>query len=1222
NDAPDITIGGGSAAESLTETDTTLSTSGTLVATDVDLTDVVTLGATTIGTSGNVNSISDASFLSMFSITGDLTSAETTDSLSWSFNSNGEAFDYLASGETLVLTYTVSLIDDHSTPASDTQDVVITITGTNDAPDITIGGGSAAESLTETDTTLSTSGTLVATDVDLTDVVTLGATTIGTSGNVNSISDASFLSMFSITGDLTSAETTDSLSWSFNSNGEAFDYLASGETLVLTYTVSLIDDHSTPASDTQDVVITITGTNDAPDNNAPIAIPSTINLDEDTTYVFSVSDFNFTDVDGDELASIRITSLSGDGVLQLNGSDVSLNQVIIASDISDGLLTFSPTENSNGLGYDNFEFSVSDGTAESENTTTVTVNVSPINDAPIVSLSDITFDEDTTYVFSVSDFNFTDVDGDELSSIRVTSLSGDGVLQLNGSDVSLNQVIIASDISDGLLTFSPTENSNGLGYDSFEFRASDGSAESENISTLTVDVTPVNDAPIVSLSDITFDEDTTYVFSVSDFNFTDVDGDELSSIRVTSLSGDGVLQLNGSDVSLNQVIIASDISSGLLTFSPTENSNGLGYDNFEFSVSDGTAESENTSTVTVDVTPVNDAPVATLSKISFNKDSSYTFSLSDFEFTDVDGDTLESIRVTSLSNYGSLNLDGNAVSLNQVITASDISEGLLIFSPTPSNTGIVGYDSFEFSVSDGSIESTVSSTLTVDIYKLNNASVGVAVEKVIDLSAIQEVEVGEVIYTVSSSALDISANTAPETIYTIMEEPQYGTIRNTNLNINLGVNDTFTQADIDFNYISYTNDGVDLLPDSFTFFVSLDGGATVNSYTVDLSYSEVYSFAINIDLVSQIMDVAVNGEESEGAAVLVQAEPQPDVENETDDNILWSLIGATTNSDLIIRISEEVIKGTGSELNPYILNASGAEKVFLAALFQDYNTDIEISGINLDKSSVYLLVNVNENDIFITAEPNFNGEVKLKVRLSNNDQVEEVYYTIKVSQNAENLNNQVNLEQSDYIALFPGENSFTHLWGNTSDQSVERAGDDFNHALNSQQPQPVLENIVSRLLTASLDMGSINQSVQLVVGELIASGMKKDLLVNLSVHMILDIKSKVDRTEIIKSLLANQNLDDDLLVAVYNLLAKIDKEVAEEFIDELARSKYQDVIQYLANLELVLEDNVGYLEAIKAFILSGEDEFNFKNLDIDKEEKEQQSKIQEVKKKILSLFKK
>ncbi|MCF6768153.1 Ig-like domain-containing protein, partial [Thiotrichales bacterium 19S11-10] len=1222
NDAPDITIGGGSAAESLTETDTTLSTSGTLVATDVDLTDVVTLGATTIGTSGNVNSISDASFLSMFSITGDLTSAETTDSLSWSFNSNGEAFDYLASGETLVLTYTVSLIDDHSTPASDTQDVVITITGTNDAPDITIGGGSAAESLTETDTTLSTSGTLVATDVDLTDVVTLGATTIGTSGNVNSISDASFLSMFSITGDLTSAETTDSLSWSFNSNGEAFDYLASGETLVLTYTVSLIDDHSTPASDTQDVVITITGTNDAPDNNAPVAIPSTINLDEDTTYVFSVSDFNFTDVDGDELSSIRITSLSSDGSLQLDGSDVSLNQVIIASDISDGLLTFSPTENSNGLGYDNFEFSVSDGFTESENTTTVTVNVSPINDAPTATLSDITFDEDTTYVFSISDFNFTDVDGDELSSIRITSLSSDGSLQLDGSDVGLNQVVIASDISSGLLTFSPTENSNGLGYDSFEFRASDGSAESENISTLTVDVTPVNDAPIVSLSDITFDEDTTYVFSISDFNFTDVDGDELSSIRVTSLSGDGVLQLNGSDVSLNQVIIASDISDGLLTFSPTENSNGLGYDNFEFSVSDGFTESENTSTVTVDVTPVNDAPVATLSKISFNKDSSYTFSLSDFEFTDVDGDTLESIRVTSLGNYGSLSLDGNAVSLNQVITASDISEGLLIFSPTPSNTGIVGYDSFEFSVSDGSIESTVSSTLTVDIYKLNNASVGVAVEKVIDLSAIQEVEVGEIIYTVSSSALDISANTAPETIYTIMEEPQYGTIRNTNLNINLGVNDTFTQADIDFNYISYTNDGVDLLPDSFTFFVSLDGGATVNSYTVDLSYSEVYSFAINIDLVSQIMDVAVNGEESEGAAVLVQAEPQPDVENETDDNILWSLIGATTNSDLIIRISEEVIKGTGSELNPYILNASGAEKVFLAALFQDYNTDIEISGINLDKSSVYLLVNVNENDIFITAEPNFNGEVKLKVRLSNNDQVEEVYYTIKVSQNAENLNNQVNLEQSDYIALFPGENSFTHLWGNTSDQSVERAGDDFNHALNSQQPQPVLENIVSRLLTASLDMGSINQSVQLVVGELIASGMKKDLLVNLSVHMILDIKSKVDRTEIIKSLLANQNLDEDLLVAVYNLLAKIDKEVAEEFIDELARSKYQDVIQYLANLELVLEDNVGYLEAIKAFILSGEDEFNFKNLDIDKEEREQQSKIQEVKKKILSLFKK
>ena len=56
--------------------------------------------------------------------------------------------------------------------ASDTQTVTVTITGTNDAPDIhLVTTDSAAATLAETNAALSTSGTLTVNDADLSDTV-------------------------------------------------------------------------------------------------------------------------------------------------------------------------------------------------------------------------------------------------------------------------------------------------------------------------------------------------------------------------------------------------------------------------------------------------------------------------------------------------------------------------------------------------------------------------------------------------------------------------------------------------------------------------------------------------------------------------------------------------------------------------------------------------------------------------------------------------------------------------------------------------------------------------------------------------------------------------------------------------------------------------------------------------------------------------------------------
>ncbi|MCB2170926.1 MAG: cadherin-like domain-containing protein, partial [Deltaproteobacteria bacterium] len=128
--------------------------------------------------------------------------------------------------------------------------------------------------------------------------------------------------------------------------------------------------------------------------------------------------------------------------------------------------------------------------------------------------------------------------------------------------------------------------------------------------TVSGTVTPVNDAPVISgTTTATIDEDTIYTFTVSDFNFTDVDaGDSLQEVRIDSLPTDGRLYINGVQVTATGATInATDIANGELTFVPDTHESGNDYATFDFSVSDGTNWSAS-ATANINVTPVADAP--------------------------------------------------------------------------------------------------------------------------------------------------------------------------------------------------------------------------------------------------------------------------------------------------------------------------------------------------------------------------------------------------------------------------------------------------------------------------------------------------------------------------------------------------------------------------------------------------------------------------------------
>ncbi|MFT7629918.1 MAG: VCBS repeat-containing protein [Mariniblastus sp.] len=318
NHAPVIMEGPDTAG--LTETDAGLTDSGTLTVTDIDTTDIVTAAVDSVGVTGTgAGSVSGSltnailkGFLSV-SPTTILDGTETMETLTWGFDSGTEAFDFLADGETLVLTYTVSATDDAGTPLSDTETVTVTITGTNDSPVISDGPGISA--LAETDSGLTDAGVLEVSDVDTTDIVNAAVASVAVSGTgagsvPPALDNLTLRSFLSVTPPviLNGTQTTAALNWNFNSGTEAFDFLATGETLILTYTVSATDDDSSLAADTETVTITITGINDAPNiSDGMLAATFEDNPDPNGQQISSIFGSNYVDPDaGSSLAGLAI----------------------------------------------------------------------------------------------------------------------------------------------------------------------------------------------------------------------------------------------------------------------------------------------------------------------------------------------------------------------------------------------------------------------------------------------------------------------------------------------------------------------------------------------------------------------------------------------------------------------------------------------------------------------------------------------------------------------------------------------------------------------------------------------------------------------------------------------------------------------------------------------------------------------------------------------------
>ncbi len=166
--------------------------------TDVNLSDSVTPTVASVSLSGTTGGLTSAAVLGMLSVSPASIAANPGDAnnLNWSFNSTPQAFNFLAAGESLTLTYTVKADDGHG--GSDIQTVTVTLTGTEDAPDITVGAGDTPPADGQDQRRSEHDRPLTVTDLDLSDSVTPTVDLVSLSGTTGGLTSAAVLGMLSV----------------------------------------------------------------------------------------------------------------------------------------------------------------------------------------------------------------------------------------------------------------------------------------------------------------------------------------------------------------------------------------------------------------------------------------------------------------------------------------------------------------------------------------------------------------------------------------------------------------------------------------------------------------------------------------------------------------------------------------------------------------------------------------------------------------------------------------------------------------------------------------------------------------------------------------------------------------------------------------------------------------------------------------------------------------
>ncbi len=356
------------------------------------------------------------------------------------------------------------------------------------------------------------------TDQNTAEVLTVAGVRAGDSegfGEAGVLAGGSY-TIAGIYGTLVIDATTGAYTYTVNQTAANVQALIGGEVVtdVFNYTVK----DPTNKTDTGLLTITLTG---ADDTLLVENLPANFAVNEDQKMALVIPS-NLSLVDPDFVGNATITLVASAGTLSgTTGQDVTvtgtdtgtLTLVGTLANISTWLTTagnvqYTSAANANGATAATVTLNLGALVLGTTN-----VNITAVNDAPTSADKTVTFLEDGTHTFALADFAFADAADtasgtvNTLQAVKITTLPFYGSLKLNNVAVNQGDLVTVADITSSKLKFVPVADQNRDGYTSFTFQVQDnGGTDADkgdvNLSvtpnTFTFNVTPVNDAPVLT----------------------------------------------------------------------------------------------------------------------------------------------------------------------------------------------------------------------------------------------------------------------------------------------------------------------------------------------------------------------------------------------------------------------------------------------------------------------------------------------------------------------------------------------------------------------------------------------------------------------------------------------------------------------------------------------------------------------------------------------------
>ncbi len=375
---------------------------------------------------------------------------------------------------------------------------------------------------------------------------------------------------------------------------------------------------NSPVSGDTEITITVTDSNGGTSthtvtisivsNNAPVVTLVATMTDEDTEKVITLP---YTDSDtGDIAESCSVTGI-------VNGS------VSTACSCSSGVCSVGLTPDSDSISDVTANFTVNDGDTDS-NSSTITLSVTPVNDAPVISGIPATGSISTPYSFIP---DVSDPDSGDTKTFSYTGTLPPG---------------LSFNTATGEIFGTPT--ANGM-YSGITIRVTDGSGAYDEI-TVSITVTTVNQAPTFSNNGITIDEGSSGNV-ISNAHLTGADAEDADSsitFTVITVPTNGViLTIDGVTAIVGSTFTEADIDAGKIALS--QDGTEATSSGFTFSLEDSIgdfatgASDVSTATFSITITGQNDAPIISTSNTpgDATEDSSYSWTPT---ATDPESDTL------------------------------------------------------------------------------------------------------------------------------------------------------------------------------------------------------------------------------------------------------------------------------------------------------------------------------------------------------------------------------------------------------------------------------------------------------------------------------------------------------------------------------------------------------------------------------------------------------